>query len=144
MKNQKGITLIALVITIIVLLILAGISIAMLTGDEGILTKASDSAVENNIGAAKDQIAMAANTGMEEYYEAKYVTNTLSSNTQQTYVEQEITKLVTKGVSGVTISLDSHVVTITPTDTTKADKAVKATIGTDGKLDAWGPVGAGA
>ena len=41
MKNQvRGITLIALVITIIVLLILAGISIAMLTGENGILTKA--------------------------------------------------------------------------------------------------------
>ena len=42
MKEQKGITLIALVITIIVLLILAGVSIAMLTGDNGILTKAGD------------------------------------------------------------------------------------------------------
>ena len=41
LKNKKGITLIALVITIIVLLILAGVSIAMLTGDNGILTKAS-------------------------------------------------------------------------------------------------------
>lgn len=39
-KEQKGVTLIALVITIIVLLILAGVSIAMLTGDNGILTKA--------------------------------------------------------------------------------------------------------
>lgn len=41
MKN-KGITLIALVITIIVLLILAGISIAMLTGDNGLLIKAGE------------------------------------------------------------------------------------------------------
>lgn len=41
MKEQKGITLIALVITIIVLLILAGVSIAMLTGENGILNKAS-------------------------------------------------------------------------------------------------------
>lgn len=41
MKKQNGITLIALVITIIVLLILAGVSIAMLTGENGILTKAS-------------------------------------------------------------------------------------------------------
>lgn len=32
-KNKKGITLITLVVTIIVLLILAGVSIAMLTGD---------------------------------------------------------------------------------------------------------------
>ena len=40
--KNKGITLIALVITIIVLLILAGISIAMLTGENGILTKADE------------------------------------------------------------------------------------------------------
>ncbi len=39
-KSSKGITLIALVITIIVLLILAGVSISMLTGDNGIITQA--------------------------------------------------------------------------------------------------------
>lgn len=39
-KNKKGITLIALVVTIIVLLILAGISIAMLVGENGIITTA--------------------------------------------------------------------------------------------------------
>ena len=39
-KENKGITLIALVVTIIVLLILAGISISMLTGENGILTRA--------------------------------------------------------------------------------------------------------
>ena len=38
-KNISGITLIALVITIVVLLILAGVSIAMLTGENGILTQ---------------------------------------------------------------------------------------------------------
>ena len=40
--NNKGITLIALVVTIIVLLILAGISIAMLTGQNGILNRAAE------------------------------------------------------------------------------------------------------
>ena len=40
-KKERGITLIALVITIIVLLILAGVSIAMLTGQNGILTQAN-------------------------------------------------------------------------------------------------------
>ena len=39
-EYEKGITLIALVLTIIVLLILAGVSISMLTGDNGILTQA--------------------------------------------------------------------------------------------------------
>ena len=42
MKKQKGITLVALVITIIVLLILAGVSIATLTGNNGILTHANN------------------------------------------------------------------------------------------------------
>ena len=41
-EANKGITLIALVITIIVLLILAGVSIAMLTGENGILTQAQN------------------------------------------------------------------------------------------------------
>ena len=39
MKEIKGITLIALVITIIVLLILAGVTIATLTGDDRTITK---------------------------------------------------------------------------------------------------------
>ena len=40
MKEQKGITLIALVITIIVMLVLAGVSINAIIGDNGILSKA--------------------------------------------------------------------------------------------------------
>ncbi len=40
LKERNGITLIALVITIIVLLILAGVVITTLTGDNGILGKA--------------------------------------------------------------------------------------------------------
>ncbi len=60
MKN-KGITLIALVITIIVLLILAGISIATLTGDEGILTKTTDARKAQDNGTEKDEIGLAYN-----------------------------------------------------------------------------------
>ena len=39
MKQSKGITLIALVITIIILLILAGVAIATLTGENGLITR---------------------------------------------------------------------------------------------------------
>ena len=46
-KKNQGITLIALVVTIIVLLILAGISIAMLTGQNGILNRATEAKVRN-------------------------------------------------------------------------------------------------
>ena len=62
MRNQKGITLIALVITIIVLLILAGVSIAMLTGENGILTKATQSTVETARGEADEAVKLAIST----------------------------------------------------------------------------------
>ena len=55
-NNAKGITLIALVITIIVLLILAGVSIAMLTGDNGIITQANKSKVANEKATAKEKV----------------------------------------------------------------------------------------
>ena len=55
LKKEKGITLVALVITIIVLLILAGVSIATLTGDNGILTKASEAKEETEAASRKEQ-----------------------------------------------------------------------------------------
>ena len=57
--TNKGITLIALVITIIVLLILAGVSIAMLTGENGVLTKATEAKDQTEIAQEKEEIAMA-------------------------------------------------------------------------------------
>ena len=61
MKNNKGITLIALVITIIVLLILAGVSIAMLTGSNGILTQATNAKKDTAAAEAVERINMALN-----------------------------------------------------------------------------------
>ena len=61
LKNNKGITLIALVITIIVLLILAGVSIAMLTGENGILTQAERSKEDTAEAEVADKINMALN-----------------------------------------------------------------------------------
>ena len=55
-KSKKGITLVALVITIIILLILAGISIASLNGKEGILTKAKKTKTISEIADIKEQI----------------------------------------------------------------------------------------
>ena len=57
-NNQRGITLIALVITIIVLLILAGVTIATLTGENGILTIASDAKIETAVAAVKEVLRL--------------------------------------------------------------------------------------
>ena len=58
-EAQKGITLIALVITIIVLLILAGVSIAMLTGQNGILTQAQNSKTVTENKSAEEKVKLA-------------------------------------------------------------------------------------
>ena len=82
-RGQKGITLVALVITIIVLLILAGVTIAALSGDNGILTNASKSQQENAIGTAKDLVSMAINEATNAWYDYTYLNgnNTTSSGT---------------------------------------------------------------
>ena len=69
-KTSNGITLIALVITIIVLLILAGISIQMITGNNGILQRTTEAKEQTIIGQEKEIIALAYNSAL-----AKKVSN---------------------------------------------------------------------
>lgn len=57
-KKQKGITLIALVITIIILLILAGIVIAALTGENGLITRAIEAKNETEKGTQDEEIKL--------------------------------------------------------------------------------------
>ena len=59
LKESKGITLIALVITIIVLLILAGVTIATLTGDNGILGKANDAKTQTEQAKEDENLKIA-------------------------------------------------------------------------------------
>ena len=74
-RKEKGITLIALVITIIVLLILAGVTISMLTGENGILTQAqrakeeteeAQANEENILNSYEDYLSQATNGGFVE------------------------------------------------------------------------------
>lgn len=55
LKGQKGITLVALVVTIIVLIILAGVSIALVLGDNGLINKAKAGANEYKVKANVEQ-----------------------------------------------------------------------------------------
>ena len=58
-KQEKGITLLALVITIIVLLILAGITISAITGDNGIIGNAGQAKKETEIASEKEIVEKA-------------------------------------------------------------------------------------
>lgn len=66
-KKQKGITLIALVITIIVLLILAGISISLVLGKNGILEQAQNAVSSHKAGTAKEEVGFAWSSCQTEY-----------------------------------------------------------------------------
>lgn len=67
-KSESGITLIALVITIILLLILATISIAMITGENGILSTAREAQMQTIQGTEKEQIGLAYNAVVTNHY----------------------------------------------------------------------------
>ena len=72
-NKQKGITLIALVVTIIVLIILAGVSINMLVGDNGIITQAQSAQRETEEAEAREKLEMALlDLQMEKYTNPNY------------------------------------------------------------------------
>ena len=95
-NEMKGITLIALVITIIVLLILAGVAIATLTGDNGILTKAV-TAKENTEKANEDEmrrltmLEAVSNIENKEYTDANGDTATIPAGFAVSQIEGENT-----------------------------------------------------
>ena len=70
MKKQNGITLVALVITIIVLLILAGVSISLALGNNGVLTRSSQAVVENEKGTVTQDIKLGAADAITTYWTA--------------------------------------------------------------------------
>ena len=84
-KSKKGVTLIALVITIIVLLILAGVTIATLTGDNGILTKAQSTKIQSERASIKEQIELAV--------VASRINDNLDASIDTTVLETELNEI---------------------------------------------------
>ena len=128
LKKNGGITLIALVITIIVLLILAGVSIAMLSGDNGLLTRSTDAAAKEKIAGAKDVITTEIASMGADWYESKYVTGGESTESTTAYID---TKLSDSNVmEGINDKIGAYDCTATYTkiDTTK-------TPNTDGSIE---------
>lgn len=68
LKENKGVTLVALVITIIVLLILAGVTLSMVMGDSGIFSKANKASTETTISSAKDAVRLATLEAVTDQY----------------------------------------------------------------------------
>ncbi len=140
MKNQRGITLIALVITIIVLLILAGVSIAMLTGDNGILSNATRAVAENNIAEDKETAALDLNAAYTDYMAAKYVDNEEGVTTFLEFLKTNSTKYM-KDTAHYTF--ESSTGKITTKSTNNNGKTEETTVNADGGINGWTETGAG-
>ena len=102
-KSTKGITLIALVVTIIVLLILAGVSIAMLTGNNGILTQGKRAKEEQAHAAVKEGIMLLYNE-----YKTKQEVNSSKVQEETKVASTEFVKIAANsGAEGTTENLGS-------------------------------------
>ena len=112
-SNNYGITLIALVITVIVLLILAGISISMLSGDNSILSRATQAKTKTGNAQDEETISLAylaAVTG--KYAESSDMSTTIRTELEKTYGSGKVT---------VTKSGDTYKVKIEEKGTYKID-----------------------
>ena len=98
-KTEKGITLVALVVTIVVLLILAGVSINTVVGDDGIIQKAKEKAEATKRASAEEEM----NRLVLEYQLAKN-DETLESFLQEKVTEGRIDGVTDNGDGTVTIS----------------------------------------
>ena len=98
-KEMKGITLITLVITIVVLMILAGVSINTVLGDDGIIKKAKEAAETTKRASAEEEM----NRLVLEYQLAKN-DETLESFLQEKVTEGRIDGVTDNGDGTITIT----------------------------------------
>ena len=140
-KEQKGITLVALVITIIVLLILAGVSISLVMGDNGILTQAQTAVSRNQIATVKEKISTSF-AAVDVAYYAEWTSNQ-SKTRAEVYKDLIVSELEANGltvdetastfltnadgdfIGSATISFDGVTYTITDIEVDKDSGALK-------------------
>lgn len=117
MKGQKGITLVALIITIIVMLILVGVSISVALNG-GLFTKARTASRETRIAQINEAIALAATEVYADYYESN---ETLTANDRDA---SKVADLINSYLENMTVTLNDF-------DATTGKYTVKAVTGID-------------
>ncbi len=102
LKENKGITLVALIITIIVMLILAGVSISLVLGQNGVLTQAKNANKSQIEAALRDAISMANADIIADFYGSD-----TAKKTAATYTGTEATDIA-NATSHVNACFDSY------------------------------------
>lgn len=91
LKGQGGITLVALVVTIIVLLILAGVTILYVMSDNGIFGKAQTARTDTNESVVKEVLTTAIIEAQAEHYDPATAANVADEAAAKTFVEKKMT-----------------------------------------------------
>ena len=139
LKNKKGITLIALVVTIVVLLILAGVTISLLLDENGIIAKSKDARTETRVSQIEDEVGMwkQHNFINKESNQAQESADTMLANliSRKLLTEDEIDReqeLITikkkDGTIVKEISYSSVTINISKTPATEKSRAVILTV----------------
>ena len=110
-KKEKGITLIALVVTIVVLLILAGVAISMLTGENGIINQALQAKEQNEIAEEKEKVQLAAQAAK---------TKTEWGEITEENLAEELTKNIGTRDEDYTLTKNGETFTVTYTDSNRS------------------------
>lgn len=105
LKEQKGITLVALVVTIIVLLILAGVTILYILGDDGIFGTAQRAGTETDDAYVREVLITAVLQAQTEYFDTTAETRDVTdAATAETYVQAQLTAA---GITATALSIDN-------------------------------------
>lgn len=121
MRNERGITLVALVVTIVVLLILAGVTITYALSNNGIFTKAQEAGMVSEQATIRDAVSSAQAECMMEYYDASKTTKTEAKDLISKYVPSgwSVTATTAPTINGgviagtVTVATSSYTHTVT-------------------------------
>ena len=132
MKSKKGVTLIALVITIIVLLILAGVSISLVVGDSGVFTEADQATSQTDLAGAKEALERAL-VGRQGDFTSQWDGD--DDDTYYKWLETEIKKGANTDETAKTDVLveDGYIITL-------STKAAKENVIVEGKNDIIGTI----
>ena len=106
-KFNRGITLIALVVTIVVLLILAGVSISMLTGENGIITQAVEAKDKNKKAEIEEKVKLAV--------QATY-TDSLGQGIEKNKFQEELDTNFGSGIASLDYDGTNQMYTVTVED----------------------------
>lgn len=121
MRNERGITLVALVVTIVVLLILAGVTITYALSNNGIFAKAQEAGMVSEQATIRDAVSSAQAECMMEYYDASKTTKTEAKDLISKYVPSgwSVTATTAPTITGgviagtVTVATSSYTHTVT-------------------------------